>query len=288
MCAPSCADPITITCVLTAIGGFEPKNHLRGQHVLFLASFTSNDTTLSQFHVLVVLLESFIESLTILLPFYPTGTMERVTKEGTVATASTLARLFNALPSCGKPACLLLYDLHTLQNRFYLSGNCLAQLESAIPLLKRNIEDPETGDRLFDAIAFPDDGAAKRFNDFFPDYEIVICGKIRDGDRRIVRIQDGQPAGKRVLIVDDLVQTGGTLYEAGEALKAHGAVTVSAFCSHAVFPNASWRRFARGGDRAIFERFYVSNSIPTTVRELPKDDAFIVLDLVDQIMQDLA
>jgi hypothetical protein len=69
------------------------------------------------------LAESFIESLTVVLPFYPTATMERVVSEGTVATASTLARLFNSLPSCGRPTCLLIYDVHTLQNRFYLSNH---------------------------------------------------------------------------------------------------------------------------------------------------------------------
>ena len=54
-------------------------NRIAGEHVLLLASFHNNDVTFSQFQVMVVLLQSFIESLTIVLPFYPTGTMERVT-----------------------------------------------------------------------------------------------------------------------------------------------------------------------------------------------------------------
>jgi len=117
------------------LGGYSPVNQLRGKHVLFLAAFSDNSTTLSQFYALIVLLgehesfeckagsdtssrgrwpsnssylsctstfcvvESFIESLTVVLPFYPTGTMERVVKEGQIATASTLARIFNTLPS---------------------------------------------------------------------------------------------------------------------------------------------------------------------------------------------
>ncbi len=44
-------------------GGFYPENKIQGEHVLFLASFNSNDATLSQFHVLNMLCESFIESL---------------------------------------------------------------------------------------------------------------------------------------------------------------------------------------------------------------------------------
>jgi hypothetical protein len=51
------------------------------------------------------------------LPFYPVGTMERVIKEGQVATANTYAQMFSNLPNCGKPTRLIVYDLHTLQNR---------------------------------------------------------------------------------------------------------------------------------------------------------------------------
>ena len=54
------------------ISGFHPKNEIAGEHVLFFASFHNNDVTLSQFSVLIVLLQSFIASLTIVLPFYPT------------------------------------------------------------------------------------------------------------------------------------------------------------------------------------------------------------------------
>jgi hypothetical protein len=89
------------------IGGFHPRNLISGEHVLFLASFHNNDVTLSQFQVLICLLQSFIESLTIVLPFSPVGTMERVTREGQVATAATYAHMFSSLPTCGKPTRLM-------------------------------------------------------------------------------------------------------------------------------------------------------------------------------------
>jgi predicted amidophosphoribosyltransferase len=46
---------------------------------------------------------------------------------------------------------------------------------------------------------------------------------VRDGDKRVVNIQEGNPSDKTIVIVDDLVQTGGTLYECGLVLKAQGA-----------------------------------------------------------------
>lgn len=55
------------------IGGFTPNNLISGEHVLFLASFHNNDVTLSQFQVMICLLQSFVESLTVALPYSPVG-----------------------------------------------------------------------------------------------------------------------------------------------------------------------------------------------------------------------
>jgi hypothetical protein len=44
-------------------------------------------------------------------------------------------------------------------------------------------------------------------------------------------------------MVDDLVQTGSTLLECAKVLLAAGAAAVSAYVTHAVFPNESWRKF---------------------------------------------
>ena len=41
----------------------------------------------------------------------------------------------------------------------------------------------------------------------------VICTKVREGDKRIVRLKEGNPADCHVVIIDDLVQSGGTLIE---------------------------------------------------------------------------
>ena len=266
------------------IGGYTPTNELAGEHVVLLCSFHNNDVTWSQFQVMIVLLQSFIESLTVVLPFYPVGTMERVVTEGEVATANTYAQMFSTLPSCGRPTRLMTYDIHTLQNRFYLSGATLASLHTTIPCLL-----PLLGPAGVDAVAFPDDGAAKRFKHMFDAdrYAIIVCGKVRDGDKRVVTVQDGDATGRRVIVIDDLVQTGGTLYECGAKLLELGAASVSAFVAHGVFPRDAWRRFARGGDRDVFSKFYVTNSIPTTTDRLPKNDVFEVIDLTDRLVGDL-
>jgi phosphoribosylpyrophosphate synthetase len=160
----------------------------------------------------------------------------------------------------------------------------VASLQTAIPLLKERMMTSN-----IDCVAFPDDGAAKRFSALFMDHEIVVCGKTRgEGDKRSVIIQDGTAKGKHIVIVDDLVQTGGTLYECGQTLLEAGALSVNAYVSHAVFPKKSWKRFNKGGDRACFDKFWVTNSILPVANTLPVEDGiFEILDLKGIIIDDL-
>ena len=66
------------------------------------------------------------------------------------------------------------------------------------------------------------------------------------------------------MIIDDLVQTGGTLYECARILQDLGALSVYAYVTHAVFPNECWKDFLINseppGRRAVFEKFWVTNS----------------------------
>jgi hypothetical protein len=63
---------------------------------------------------------------------------------------------------------------------------------------------------------------------------------------------------------------------------------VNAFVSHAVFPKESWRRFNKGGDRNCFQKFWVTDSIPTVAKQLPiEDGVFEVLELMELIVTDL-
>jgi phosphoribosylpyrophosphate synthetase len=291
------------------ISGFSPTNLIAGEHVLFLASFFNNDVTLSQFSVLIVLLQSFIQSMTIVLPYYPVGTNERVEVEGKVATANTYSILLSNLPSIGSPSRIMIYDIHALQNRFYFHNSTIPSLHSTIPLVLNRLTD------LSCKIAFPDDGAAKRFGQLFKDrgFDIIVCGKVRIGDQRkitlasdpreivgnecpficyvLVLVNNQYSSGQCVVIVDDLVQTGGTLYECGKALLEGGATKVFAFVAHAVFPHDCWKDFLRStepkGKRAIFEKFWLTNSQPSVTRNIPGNDCFEIVDILPQIIQDL-
>ena len=63
------------------------------------------------------------------------------------------------------------------------------RLESGIPLLLRELRGLSQDENI--AIAFPDDGAHKRFHLMFEEWPTIICFKIRDGAKRIVKVKEG-------------------------------------------------------------------------------------------------
>ncbi len=71
----------------------EGAESIRGKHVAFLASFNNPETIFEQISVIYSLPKMFIASFTLILPFFPTGTAERVDREGEIPTAVTLVRV---------------------------------------------------------------------------------------------------------------------------------------------------------------------------------------------------
>ncbi|XP_027914593.1 ribose-phosphate pyrophosphokinase 4 [Vigna unguiculata] len=262
---------------------------IRGMHVAFLASFSSPAVIFEQIPVIYALPKLFIASFTLVLPFFPTGTSERMEDEGDIATAFTLARLLSNIPiSRGGPTSLVTFDIHALQERFYFGDNILPCFESGIPLLKRRLQDLPDSDNI--SIAFPDDGAWKRFHKQLQHFPTIVCAKVREGERRIVRIKEGDPRGRHVVIVDDLVQSGGTLIECQKVLAAQGASKISAYVTHGIFPNNSWSRFGHdngGHPETAFTYFWITDSCPLTVKEVTNRPPFEILSLASSISASL-
>ncbi|KAF3332765.1 ribose-phosphate pyrophosphokinase 4 isoform X1 [Carex littledalei] len=258
---------------------------IRGKHVAFLASFSSPDVIFEQISVIYALPKLFVASFTLVLPFFPTGSFERMEEEGDVATAFTMARILSNIPkSRGGPTSLVTYDIHALQERFYFGDDVLPCFETGIPLLLNRIRQLPDADNI--TIAFPDDGAWKRFHKQLLHFPMVVCAKVREGDKRIVRIKEGNPEGRHVVIVDDLVQSGGTLIECQKVLVAHGAKKVSAYVTHAVFPKQSWSRFEAtnsDGSGSPFAYFWVTDSCPVTIKAIEKKAPFEVISLAGSI-----
>ena len=261
----------------------EGAESIRGKHVAFLASFNNPETIFEQISVIYSLPKMFIASFTLILPFFPTGTAERVDREGEIPTAVTLARILSHIPlSRGGPTGMITFDIHALQERFYFGDNITPCFETGIPLLLEQLKLLPDADDV--VIAYPDEGAMKRFHTFFEAFHEVVCTKVRKGVERLVTLKEGEPQGKHVVIVDDLVQSGGTLIECGKVLVDNGAKKISAFCTHGVFPNDKHERFT-GSD--MFENFWITDSCPQTVKRVQGKKPFKILSLAGRIAQAL-
>jgi phosphoribosylpyrophosphate synthetase len=219
-----------------------------------------------------------VRSFTVIDMYDPLATMERVIEEGAIATSNVDAHFWKTLPQLhsGRKIVRVLYDHHTLQNRFYFTnGTTHVSLGSAIPTLLEHLKKKDT----IHTVAFPDEGAYKRFNALFVEngFDTIVCGKKRVGDNRIVTINDGSAEGKKVIIVDDLVRSGGTLIQCMKTIKKAGATRVSIFVTHVQFPQQSWKNFMNLGEE--LDTFYITDTIPRVSDEISGKKPFQLLSL---------
>eukprot|EP00927_Polykrikos_kofoidii_P069731 TRINITY_DN65313_c0_g1_i1.p1 TRINITY_DN65313_c0_g1~~TRINITY_DN65313_c0_g1_i1.p1 ORF type:complete len:344 (-),score=57.36 TRINITY_DN65313_c0_g1_i1:50-1081(-) len=236
-------------------------HRLQERHVLLLVNLQRKELLLDQLSVLYALPRYGCMGLTVLLPYFPFATMERVDREGEIASAVTITRMLSATPSTASgPVRFVMYDIHALQERFYFRDSILPILLSAMPILLNVLRTRYASEPI--AIAFPDEGAKKRFGGFFEKagYPILFCSKVREGDKRVIRIAEGDATDRHVVIIDDLCNSGGTVITCHGVLKDSGAAKVSVFVTHGVFPKKSWEKFESAG----FERVFITDSIPET------------------------
>ena len=114
-------------------------------------------------------------------------------------------------------------------------------------------------------IASPDVGGSKRANTYakYLGCPLVLCNKTRARANVVATMQIiGEVEGKNVVIIDDMVDTAGTITKAADLLKEHGAKTVRACASHCVMSGPASDRVQ---DSAL-EEIVFTDSIPYTQR----------------------
>ena len=127
-------------------------------------------------------------------------------------------------------------------------------------------------------MASPDMGGSKRANAYakIMDCGVVICYKERKkanviGDMKVL----GDVKGKDVVIIDDMVDTAGTLTKAADLMIANGASSVRAYCTHGILSKDAYQKL----DISKIEELVITNTIPkvhksTKVREISVADFF--------------
>ena len=149
-------------------------------------------------------------------------------------------------------------DLHAdqIQGFFDIPVDHIYASKVFIPYLKSlNIENL--------AIAAPDMGGAKRANAYAKDLAcpVIICHKSRERANVVASITAiGEVEGKNVVIVDDMIDTAGTLTKAADILMEKGAKSVRACATHAILSGPAYDRI----NNSSLTEVYVTDTIPLT------------------------
>lgn len=191
--------------------------------------------------------------ITAVLPYFPYIRSDKKDEPRISITARLCADL---LKTAGADRVLTL-DLHAPQAQGFFRIPC-DQL-SAVPLLCQHLQRGDLSDTV---VVAADVGEAKDAGRVAKRLKLplAIVDKRRTGDDEQAHAVTlvGDVRGRRCLVVDDEIATGGTLFEAAQILKGHGAVDVTAAIVHPVLSGPAVQRL----DQSAVGRLLVTDSIP--------------------------
>lgn len=179
--------------------------------------------------------------ITLTVPYLPNARMDRTKSPKEVFTLKYFCQFINWLGF----TCVRVLDPH--------SDVCVALLDRVVLMdVNRCIEDAldlafeDVDEKSNMVVYFPDAGAMKRYSGFkaLSGYEMVYGQKVRNWETGAIeglevmdknghKLDDGAPlTGKTVLMIDDIISYGGTMYFSAKALKKLGAKDVFAYATH--------------------------------------------------------
>ncbi len=219
----------------------EIQENVRGQDVFVIqsTSFPANDHLMELLIIIDALRRSSARRITAVLPYFGYARQDRRASGRTPISAKLVA---NLITHAGADRVLTL-DLHAgqIQGFFDIPTDNLF----SAPLMARDIKDRlELGNVM---VVSPDVGGVVRARALAKriDAPLAIVDKRRErpGESEVMNII-GDVSGRSCILVDDIVDSGGTLCNAAEALLAKGAKDVSAYITHGVLSGGAVARIA--------------------------------------------
>lgn len=235
----------------------EIHENVRGEDVFVVqsTSYPANDNIMELLVVLDTLKRSSARRVTAVVPYFGYARQDRKSAARTPISAKLVA---NIITSAGADRVLTL-DLHAGQIQGFFDIP-LDHLHAA-PVLVADIKH-HYGNREM-MIVSPDVGGVVRARSFAKRLEVdlAIVDKRREkaGLSEVMNII-GDVKGRHCILVDDIVDSAGTLCNAADALMKQGASSVSAYVTHGVLAGAAVERVGN----SVLESLVVTDSIQTT------------------------
>ena len=246
------------------------EESIRGRDIFLVQStFPTADNLMELLLMIDAAKRASARTINAVIPYFGWARQDRKDKP----RVSIGAKLVADLLSAAGVTRVITMDLHAdqIQGFFNVPVDHLFASGVLLPYLKKqNIEDL--------VIASPDVGGSKRANAYakYLECPLVMCNKTRARANVIATMQIiGDVEGKNVVIIDDMVDTAGTITKAADIMKAAGAKTVRACATHCVMSGPAIDRV----QASALEEIVFTDSIPFDNNRCAKVKQLSVADM---------
>ena len=258
----------------------EIKENVRGEDVFVIqsTSYPANDHLMELLIIIDALRRASARRITAVIPYFGYARQDRKPQARTPISAKLVA---NLITEAGADRVLTL-DLHAGQIQGFFdipTDNLFGE-----PVMTRDIQKTYDGRDLM--VVSPDVGGVVRARGIakriLADLAIVDKRRERAGESEVMNII-GDVKGRSCILVDDIVDSAGTLCNAAEALMAEGATEVSAYVTHGVLSGGAVARVSA----SKLKELVISNSIQPTeaVLNAPNIRALTIAPLIGEAMR---
>ncbi|MFC0603707.1 ribose-phosphate pyrophosphokinase [Winogradskyella pulchriflava] len=236
-------------------GEFQPsyEESIRGTRVFIIGSTNPGPQNLMEMLLMIdAAKRASARHITAVMPYFGWARQDRKDKPRVPIAAKLVAKMLEAAGATR----IITMDLHAdqIQGFFEKPVDHLFASTIFLPYLKSLNLDNLT-------IASPDMGGSKRAYAYSKALksDVVICYKQRAKANVISHMElIGDVTGKNVVLVDDMVDTAGTLTKAADLMMERGAKSVRAICTHPILSGSAYERL----EKSKLEELIVTNSIP--------------------------
>ncbi len=222
--------------------------------IVVQATYPPVDTNLIHALSLITKAKEYSNDITVIIPYMGYARQDREFLSGEIVTIKSIAKLFKAAGASK----LIVVDIHSMiaLDHFKIKKKNV----SAIPDLVKYFAKMKLKDPL---VVSPDKGGGKRAKDFADllGSEYIALSKKRDRKTGKVSIQNDearQVKGRDLILVDDMISTGGSIIKATQFLKKQKCRRVYVACTHALLMNNAEVKIRKSGVSKIVS----ANTIP--------------------------
>ncbi|MEC8599563.1 MAG: ribose-phosphate pyrophosphokinase [Bacteroidota bacterium] len=239
-------------------GEFQPsfEESVRGARIFIIGSTQpTSDNLMEMLLMLDAAKRASARHITAVMPYFGWARQDRKDKPRVPIGAKLIAKL---LETAGATR-IITMDLHADQIQGFFEKPVDHLFASTIFL--PHIESLKLSNLT---IASPDMGGSKRAYAYskYLTSEVVICYKQREKANKVSHMElIGNVKDKNVILVDDMVDTAGTLTKAATLMKERGAISVRAVCTHALLSGDAYDKI----EKSELEELIVTDSIPPRI-----------------------